>query len=328
MLQVIVWFLSVLLVSTKSVKEYQCFIFPFANKCVLARVTYQPGQKIVFPVGYQHFRVDAVKHSSSISSNITTLDDHLYEAMHRPAIIEMDHVQMRRLMLPADLQTGSFAYNEISSLEVNYTQSYHINYLDLGSNQLSNITNISALINLETLNLSRNGIEIIDELTFAPLVKLKRLYLKYNEFKTFPWKSLPSTLAHLDCSSGELESTDFKLLNLPALKYLNLEENKIISINVSGILRGAPNLLEAYLFNRAISSHDMARIVEAFNHSTVYESDQIWCYSDEEVVDGRCTKRRQVAISVWKAFLLAVVILVVGTLFVFVVYRTVKQNNL
>ncbi|XP_058815026.1 uncharacterized protein LOC131678756 [Topomyia yanbarensis] len=323
------WALPILMISVQATTEYHCIDFPIENQCVIEQMSYHPGQKITFPDGYQHLRIGFAKSLNGLESNITTMDNTLYEAMHRPAIVEMTNVGMQRLIVPTKLLLGNFADNAIFSLEVDRTETYKITFLDLDNNQLPNINNISALINLETIHLRGNAIEAIDRSVFAPLIKLKRLYLRYNQFSTLPWTVLPSTLVHLDCYLGSLESVDFRNVSLPALEYLNLEKNDITALNVTQLLHAAPKLKEAYLSYNPIHSDQLDEILRVLKERNITHNDgdqYEYCFDDDQYVDGECVK--QVAhVSKWKAALLTVISVMVGVLVVVILYWVFKQIN-
>ncbi|XP_053692113.1 uncharacterized protein LOC128740580 [Sabethes cyaneus] len=293
MLRTMSWLLTLFLVSAEAVPKYQCLESSTKYRCVIEYVTYHPGQRISFPSGYQHFRIGTANASDSLESNITTLDEALYAAMDHPAIIEMEFVKMWRLVLPSDLAFGNFANNGIHSLDIDPASSYRITYLDLHSNLLSNVANISALDKLETLRLERNYIQEIDASTVSALAKLKRLNLKGNHLRSFPWHALPCTLVHLDISRNRLESVNLTNLRFPALEYINLAKNDIYELNVTDILRAAPNLKEAYLFNHQIPTDDMGGIASALHERRILfsEIDEEYCLPNEDYIDGRCVKR-------------------------------------
>ncbi|XP_058822157.1 toll-like receptor 3 [Topomyia yanbarensis] len=324
MFQKSIWLLLIVISSSNGEHEYQCIEFPVENQCLLEQIVYHPGEQIVFPDGFKHFRIYMSKYKYGLVSNISAFDEQLYEAMHRPAGVELSNVYLQRLVLPSNLQYGTFSHNELRTIEIDRSKIYRISFLDLDSNHISNIKSISALINLETLHLQHNSIKTIDKSTFAPLVKLKRLYLMYNNFRKLPWDGLPASLVHLDCRGTGLVSVDFSRSNLPALEYLNVAKTRILVLDVTDLLRAAPNLRKAYLFNHQIPSDEMGEIVKVLNQHNItnYDIKEEYCYYDEEYIDGRCVRPTQpyVGISTWMAVLLTVVTLVVGALFIYLVY--------
>ncbi|XP_058822209.1 uncharacterized protein LOC131683867 [Topomyia yanbarensis] len=322
------WLLSIYFISTQATNDYKCIAFPSDAHCLIEHVQYHPGEQIVLPTGYQHFRIGVAKCGGDRESNITSLDSTLYEAMHRPASIEMTNVKLKHINLPVNLTHGKFSDNEINILEIDHHKVYQIIYLDLNRNQFSNVSNVSALVNLETLQLQSNGITIIDQSIFVPLVKLKRLDLSYNAIQSISWESLTSTLVHLDCFFCSLKSADFSGLNLPALEYLNLEKNDIHVLNVTEILRAAPNLKEAYLFNRPIlPSNDMTNIVKVLRERDIkYKHIGFdYCFEGEEYVDGRCLgplQREGISMSA----LIVLISVAVGLLFCLVIYLPTRRK--
>ncbi|XP_058450905.1 leucine-rich repeat-containing protein 23-like [Malaya genurostris] len=252
--------------------------------------------------------------------------------MHRPPILEMVNIAMDHLIVPPDLLLGNFEDNSISSIEVSYTKSYQISFLDLDHNNLRNINNISALINLETLHLRDNAIKSIDRTVFAPLIKLKRLYLGFNSLITLPWQSLSSTLVHLDCYVNYLDNVNFRNVSFPALEYLNINRNEIRLLNVTELLLATPKLKVVYVLVNNFKKDRRDKIEQELkNNNLTYDGNEEYyddddCYYDEEYVDGRCVRRHQ-GITVYKATLLSVVSLAVATLLVGILYWTYKEVN-
>ena len=122
--------------------------------------------------------------------------------------------------------------------------------LDLSEKGLSNISDISALANLtnlQTLNLSGNSISDIGAL--ASLTNLQTLYLSNNNISDISALGGLTNLTELDWSYNKNISIG-ALANLPNLQTLDLSGNGIISIGELGSL---PNLQTLNLSSNNIS---------------------------------------------------------------------------
>ncbi|XP_058450904.1 uncharacterized protein LOC131430187 [Malaya genurostris] len=324
------WLLLVLIGLAQATSEYQCLDFPIEDQCIIEQISYHPGKQITFPAGYRHIRIGfAKKQVDGLHSNVTALDDQLYQAMHRPPILEMENVGMDHLIVPPDLLLGNFARNAFQSVEVNYSKSYTITFLDLDHNRIQNISNISALTNLEKLHLVANAIETIDGTVFAPLIKLKRLYLGSNHLVILPWETLPVTLVYLDCFDNWLENVNLQNVTLPALEYLNIDNNNIQSLNVTELLLATPKLEQVFLHLNLIESKELNKIEQILEkHNIIYmQTDEYYdryCYNYDGFVEGHCL-RRKTQKSVYKAILQSMVCLAVGVLLVGILYWAYKE---
>ncbi|XP_058445900.1 leucine-rich repeat-containing protein 15-like [Malaya genurostris] len=321
-----VWLLSIVFVSTQATIEYQCTAYRSDTECMIENVFYHPGQQISFPNGFRHFRFGKAKYMSGQESNITTFDGSLYKAMHRPESVEMTNVKLKHVVLPETLKTGSFASNQIQSIETDVDKIYQITILDLDSNLFSNISNISALINLEVLNLQDNEISTVDESVFLPLIKLKRLYLSYNPIQMLPWNKLPPSLTHLDCYSCSLRAINFTNSSFPYLEYLNLQRNYIQDLNVTQILVAAPNLKEAYLVDRQTPKDTAAQIVQILQERGITHH-LVKCSAKEQYADGRCTKSQSVTGSVWLVILITSITVLIVTLVVYLMHYCLRESD-
>ncbi|XP_062565361.1 uncharacterized protein LOC134227723 [Armigeres subalbatus] len=317
----------ILLLTARAV-HYECLPYPGTSVCKIDFISYHPGDQISFPTGFQHYQFSSPRSiKKDASSYVATFDEELYEAMHRPSSIEMRNIGLNRLTLPSGLLLGDFAENGLASINVSHGRNYQIAYLDLEINNLKDIDFLSSLVNLEVLHLGRNYIESIPRSAITPLKKLKYLYLQFNFIETIPWNDLAPSLIHLDCYSGEIRSVVFINISLPSLEYLNLQHNELSEINVTELLRAAPNLKEVHLENVEIHITRMLEIhaelelnnisyVDPFRHDTCPISDKK-CFQDEE----------NPSISTGKALLLSTVVVLTAGLFMYITVVVFKQMH-
>ena len=111
----------------------------------------------------------------------------------------------------------------LSSLNglANYTQ---INHLDLNTNQIKYLDEITRLTNLIYLDLNSNNIESIEGLDSLPL--LTYLDVSANQIQSVESISYLTRLTHLDLSSNKIQSIR-GLEHLPWLTHLDLSTNRI-----------------------------------------------------------------------------------------------------
>jgi Leucine-rich repeat (LRR) protein len=150
--------------------------------------------------------------------------------------------------------------NEIGSFEVNtFVGLVNLNYLDLSANKIKKIENgvFYELKNVTQLDMHLNDITQIELRTFEDLNKLKYLNLDSNQISTL--KNIQfnskleklsicfnlitnlnelnsSSLKYLNVSNNRLQEIDFKNTFLPNLEYLDLSQNRLISIKNESFL--------------------------------------------------------------------------------------------
>lgn len=123
--------------------------------------------------------------------------------------------------------------------------------LQARSNQLSNLTSFSHLMNLQYLDISYNGIEDLTGL--SSLVHLRELNVANNKVKSVSALQQMDGLIRLDVSHNCLTSLDFRWSRLQRLEFLNASHNKIEQLenleSLAGLIHanlGKPNLMFSF----------------------------------------------------------------------------------
>ncbi|EDS42704.1 conserved hypothetical protein [Culex quinquefasciatus] len=307
-------------------RDYQCIPYPVESRCEIEWIAHDRHEPITFPSGYQHFRIVS-KDVLDRDVSLTRFDSAVYEAMHRPLSVEILFAELQQVVLPDQLILGGFANNQITDLVVDRNQNYTIKYLDLDVNKLTEIGNVSYLVQLETLRLEANQLDSLDGAAFTPLINLKRLYLSYNQFKTIPWRDLPPSLVGIDSYYGALNQVDFRGAKLASFKRLVLTGNFLTNFNATELLEVAPNLEEIYLGHNPIPYKNMQRIEQKFI---------IWNVAVVAAVNPECHGMRDLACLMekqpelsegWKLLilLLAMAMLVLFAVFILLLIKKVQD---
>ncbi|CDW53794.1 leucine Rich Repeat family protein [Trichuris trichiura] len=111
---------------------------------------------------------------------------------------------------------------------------------------------------LRSLDLSGNFIQQLHPMATAALVRLEDLNLQRNNFTDVPLPAIQkhfSTLKNLDLALNYFSKMPSPGLQLPQLRSLSLEYNKINSLLVS-VFEGTPNLLYLYLSGNKLQKLD------------------------------------------------------------------------
>ncbi|XP_029733177.2 leucine-rich repeat transmembrane neuronal protein 4 [Aedes albopictus] len=263
--------------------QYECLPYPVDSVCRIERISYQSGDQISFPTGYQQYHIKVSRSLKARSSKVTVFNDKLYEAMHKPTSIEMTNTEMDELMLPAELLVGDFSDNNLASVDALQEETYQITYLDVSFNRLHHMDFVGRLVNLEILHLERNAIGHVPGSQLSLLTKLKYLYLQFNSITWIPWSDIPRSMIHLDCYLNSVTDANFTDIDLPFLEYLNLQYNELSAINVTELLRTAPNLKEVHLYNNQIDRIQLRKIMTELTSNNISFVDlHNWCTADEE----------------------------------------------
>lgn len=129
--------------------------------------------------------------------------------------------------------------------------------LILSGNQIKNIDDATAFINLDglnTLNLADNVIESVDSNTLKPLKKLRVIILRGNKLTDIPdtlFKDMKS-LGNIDLSHNEITNVAVNAFRGTSLKNLNLASNRFtyLSDNFCLELRNSGAMLSKFYFNQ------------------------------------------------------------------------------
>ncbi|XP_052890724.1 uncharacterized protein LOC128298949 [Anopheles moucheti] len=190
---------------------------------------------------------------------IVTYDATLHAVLHHPKAVQIAHTMLKRIVVPLDLEYADFRDNSIQTVfapEVNGSV-YALRYLDLRNNELVQIDSLSTLVNLETLILHANRISVLDGSTLSGFTKLTGLDLGGNMLEEISASHLPASLEWLILRRNMLSgSVDFEGAHLPALKVLDIQHNYCNELDVSVLLKVAPNLDGIMLDGNFITSQD------------------------------------------------------------------------
>lgn len=329
--QTSIWFLFS--IATAIALHYECAPYAVRSVCRIEYISYQPGEQISFPAGYQHYYIK--QKSMRVSSfNVTIFDQQLYEAMHRPTGIEMTSTRLKELILPTELLLGDFDNNHIDTVNTTSGENFLITYLDLSSNFIKNVDFVSLLVNLEVLHLGHNSIETIPGSALSTLTKLKYLYLQSNYYITsIPWSDIPRSIIHLNFARVGLTEVVFTNISLPSLEYLNIRHNELSTINVTELLRAVPNLKEAHLHNNGLEEEQMLKIYADLTANNISFTNPFdGCQDDEEysMTYGDCIPRQEAdpfLTSRLRGVLLSLVALATALVFVCIVLLVFKHMN-
>ncbi|XP_065083634.1 leucine-rich repeat-containing protein 15-like [Ochlerotatus camptorhynchus] len=146
----------------------------------------------------------------------------------------LSQAHTRKIVIDADLQyvihTLAVVDNELRNLPRRINQLVRLKSLDLANNQLEkiNLTELSGLRELETIDLSANYIQEL-EIRTIDLPNLLKLDLSHNELKSIPMKTgRLRSLEQLILSHNKLEYVEMSRFNgLSKLKVLDLRFNDL-----------------------------------------------------------------------------------------------------
>lgn len=136
------------------------------------------------------------------------------------------------------------AGNQISFVEISNV-STSLQYLDLAYNNLTEMKNLTNLVELMYLDLSYNRIGDIELNSFASMRQLETLKLRHSGLHTISYGTFShkSNLKLLDISYNRLVYIDFNMfMSLGALRALYLEGNNITDMDMSEIRKVFPSL--------------------------------------------------------------------------------------
>lgn len=300
-------------------KNHSCVPSAYSKICILENFHYDEEETHVihsFPANLHHVRI--TRETRSVKGPVRTFDVNakLHTMLGRPAILEMQGYAMWHLELPRALQQGIFPKLYIPNLTVEPgTDIPNLVYLDLSYNYLRNIANVSALINLEVLLLGENYINSIEPTTFQNLTKLRILNLGNNYLTKVALNIYPKSLTELNLFSCKIKSLNYRHLYYPSMEVLNIEQNKLTSIDGSALLLAMPKLKTIRIGWNLFEREELQEALEQFQRHNISirdEADEAACYFNEQVVQGVCITDHEPPRGVMREILMTVVVIVVA----------------
>ncbi|XP_058824785.1 leucine-rich repeat-containing G-protein coupled receptor 4-like [Topomyia yanbarensis] len=307
-----------------AVEHHTCIPTSYTSICILEYVYYSRNDTTthVFPKGHSHVRIGSERWFHSINSIVREFDTKLYNELDRPQALEVVNSGMTSLEIPRALEYANFADNSLKefSIESGAGETF-LTFLDLSSNALSNLTNISSLVNLESLYLSNNEIQTLEPDVFKQLTQLKVLELNQNKITSVPENALPRSLSSLGLFRNQIRELKYNHISLPSLEVFNIESNHLETFDAAALLLAMPKL-RIVRFGGNKFDHGVLRTaivtLQRYNISYRNDFDDSSCYYDRELVDGVCMRDQYWENGWAKATGLSILAILVAVLFVLV----------
>lgn len=304
--------------------KHDCLPGGYGGICILGHVFYNRthNDKHIFPQNKTHIRIGNDGWSKGIDSVITEFDAKLYAELGSPKVVEILNAEMELLEIPQILSHGNFAENKLDSFWNEKGAEPMLSYLDLGANSISNLTNITVFVNLETLYLYYNHIAFVELNVFRNMTKLKFLSLNYNRITELSGDYFPPTLSYLGLYNNDLKTLNYSALRIPSLEILNIQRNYLTKIDASKLLLGLPNLKMLRLHHNEFSHEELRAAMEVLDQRNVSyrnEAEVVACYYEMEEIEGVCLQRQYLGQGWGKAVILSIVTVAIAIVFVLLV---------
>lgn len=308
------------------VKQHTCQPGSFSGMCILVHVYYNRTHdtKHIFPQNISLFRIGNDGWSKGIDSVVKEFDAKLYAELGHPQAVEILDSEMVTLEIPRALRHANFADNRLEEfwIEKGVDAEPVLSFLDLGRNRISNLTNITVFVKLETLYLEANSIKTIDLNLFRNLTKLKFLNLNYNQLSHLSGEYFPPALTYLGLYNNEFSTLNYSTFQFPSLEILNLQQNYLTTIDTARLLQGLPKLKMLRLGHNNLPKDVFLSAIEVLKqHNVSYRdiADEVSCYYDAEEIEGVCMNAQYMGQSWLAAIALTVLTVVVAIVFVLLV---------
>ncbi|XP_053693039.1 leucine-rich repeat-containing protein let-4-like [Sabethes cyaneus] len=301
--------------------------------CILDNVNYsQHNSKAhIFPKGYPHVRIINNGWLVQKQSRVEVLDAELYNNFDRPEALELVDVDLQMLEIPRSLKLANLGFNHINQFSIEKAEGDPLlTYLDVTRNSITDLINVTSLVNLETLYLVDNQIEIITRYALKGLKKLKILNLEGNNIVRVSMEEFPRSLSFLKLFNNEIKELNYEQMTLPELETLNLEHNYLQTINTRALLQAMPKLTTFYIGGNLISHGELSEtitLLDRHNISYKNENDPFGC-NQENYAEEICMQKHSYIDRGWLTVIgLTVLVLLVGTVFVCIVWRVYIAMN-
>uniref|UniRef100_A0A1Q3FRZ8 Putative leucine-rich repeat protein n=2 Tax=Culex tarsalis TaxID=7177 RepID=A0A1Q3FRZ8_CULTA len=300
-------------------RNHSCVPSAYTQMCILEHLQYKPDKEHVihsFPPNRSHVRITTESRSSGRVVEMIEINAKLHTLLGKPKILEMYGYAMWKFELPRALWKGIFSKSHIFNLTVEPgTETPRVVYLDLSSNYLRDIANVSGLVNLEVLILSYNHISSIDATTMQNLTKLRILDLSHNFLLMVPMNIFPKSLTHLNLFACYIQSLNYDHLYYPSMEVLIVERNKLTSIDSTALMRAMPKLRKVRLGWNLFDLEELQEALQQFRQHNVSfrdEADEAACAFAQRVVEGVCIRGPAPPRSFLREIQLSLVVLVIG----------------
>ncbi|XP_053695716.1 uncharacterized protein LOC128743211 [Sabethes cyaneus] len=326
------------IVANAEVHNHECIPTSFHGLCILEYVFYHPNNNgtHIFPKGHPLIRISNKNTwANGVHSVIENFDADLHNQLGQPEAVEIINVYMTSLEIPLSLHHANFEDNSIEwfTIEVDAGREPSISLLDLSGNSIFNLTNISRLINLESLYLASNRIQTIDKRVFAPLIKLKYLSLNQNKLVQLSLSTIPPSLTSLWLYYNEIRVISFdSSKSFPSLKAFNVEKNNLESLNISALIQAMPRLQIVRFGNNKLDRSSVLAMVDILrrhniSYSFANEGDTVvdHCYYGH--VEGVCLQEQMMERGWPKAAILSLLTAGTASVFVWIVWRVFVAMN-
>ncbi|MFY7815751.1 MAG: leucine-rich repeat domain-containing protein [Chryseobacterium taeanense] len=131
-----------------------------------------------------------------------------------------------RVFSKIDIKRLTIFHTNLRKLPKSICRLTSIKDLNLSHNRLSDIDEITCLINLEFLFLDQNRLEILPD-TFSNLSKLYHLDISQNKFNSKDINKLPMNLVELHIANSNFSEVPKAVFDLKQLEFLNLSNNNL-----------------------------------------------------------------------------------------------------
>lgn len=303
--------------------EYQCEPGTDSTVCSLWNLQYvQNGTQlsVKMPSSVQKVRINMEQYYYDRHLGISVYDSVLHVTiLHNPTYVQIGYNRIHELHMPTDLRMGEFKQNSISNVLTNSSLSYAVTYLDLQGNSIDDISNFSALVNLQTLNLENNHIKEINGNVFTGMHNLSMLYLGYNGLQKVDFNVFPKALTNLWLFNNNFKDLNLVKVSLPSLTVLDLESNHLKTIDLVAVFAAFPRLQFLPIAQNDFYETEAKRIIAELSRHNVshYFGDaEGICDSSEYEVSKICFPGSVlIGRSVWKALVLLVLGVIVVAMF-------------
>lgn len=307
-------------------KIHSCFPGSVKDICVLGHVFYNRSQDIkhIFPQNYSIIHIGNSGWKKGLDSVIQVFDGQLYAELGHPPAVWILTAEVEALEIPRALSHANFASNRIEAFWIERGDAEPLlSYLDLGLNGLSRLTNITAFVNLETIYLQGNNLEVLELNVFKSLTKLKVLNLNYNQLTVLSGSLFPPSLIYLGLQYNDMTTLDYSTLQLPSLEVLNIGHNSLRAIDAGKLLPGLPKLQILLLSHNKLSEESLLLVLQVLKQRNVSyrdETSKASCYYDSEEIEGVCMERQSTVGGRLKIIGLSILPISIAILFLLLMY--------
>ncbi|XP_065082063.1 uncharacterized protein LOC135704511 [Ochlerotatus camptorhynchus] len=224
-----------------------------------------------------------------VTGNLSIFSEKLSIQLGTVKKLQLGPLQLKEIFVKPELLELTAGRNQIEVVKFETNNAdYKLQLLDLRENRMNNLDSFEKLVDLRELHLEGNALEIIDLRVFNGMNNLEKLFLERNQLTTLLAREtieLPA-LRYLSLSENKLTYLEVANWQLKSLTECDVSANNLVHIN--GLEGQFPSLDTIYLTKNWWDCVWLKETLSLFNENSVTIKDHDGNCDSKQIVDNIC----------------------------------------